>query len=459
MATKRRSRSKALIRLPRNMRPKPLAGGAVAYFFELPPYARPKVVGKGKDRRRVPAVRHDKPCPVDSQALGTNLAAAIGKADQLNATLEEWRIGTEPAPTEGTVQWLFAWYRTKDRFKEAAAQTRRDYRRAMDSLEAVKLKTTTFGKLEVAKVKSDHADALYKHFLPLVGKRQAALRMQVARRAWYEWLRDHEGANPFARMGLDMEAEQGNRPTSREEYDRFRTAAREMGMQSMATAAALSFELIRRVSDVFGYVDPADEEEGAEPGGIYWEDYRPGVSITLRQHKLRRRGKAKSTQVIPLRGEPEPDADDQEIRETGRLLFPELEAELARTPRGEPDSIVDGKPVTLIVLRDDDRRRYTNRTASDAFHKVRVAAGLPEGMTPTGFRHGGATELGDAIVEAGGKDPDLRPMTGHATKEMVKIYDKVTKAKARTLATTRRQMVDAALAATQRAPDEAKGDA
>jgi hypothetical protein len=50
-------------------------------------------------------------------------------------------------------------------------------------------------------------------------------------------------------------------------------------------------------------------------------------------------------------------------------------------------------------------------------------------------------------------------MTGHATKEMVKIYDKVTKAKARTLATTRRQMVDAALAATQRAPDEAKGDA
>jgi hypothetical protein len=149
--------------------------------------------------------------------------AAIGKADQLNATLEEWRIGAEPAPTEGTVQWLFAWYRTKDRFKEAAAQTRRDYRRAMDSLEAVKLKTTTFGKLEVAKVKSDHADALYKHFLPLVGKRQAALRMQVARRAWYEWLRDHEGANPFARMGLDMEAEQGNRPTSREEYDRFRT--------------------------------------------------------------------------------------------------------------------------------------------------------------------------------------------------------------------------------------------
>jgi hypothetical protein len=90
-----------------------------------------------------------------------------------------------------------------------------------------------------------------------------------------------------------------------------------MGMQSMATAAALSFELIRRVSDVFGYVDPADEEEGAEPGGIYWEDYRPGVSITLRQHKLRRRGKAKSTQVIPLRGEPEPDADDPEIRDNG----------------------------------------------------------------------------------------------------------------------------------------------
>jgi hypothetical protein len=63
---------------------------------------------------------------------------------------------------------------------------------SMDQLEAVRLKTTTFGEIEVAKVKSDHADKLYKFPARSVGKRQAALRMQVARRVWNEWARDHK---------------------------------------------------------------------------------------------------------------------------------------------------------------------------------------------------------------------------------------------------------------------------
>jgi hypothetical protein len=40
---------------------------------------------------------------------------------------------------------------------------------------------------------------------------------------------------------------------SRAEYDPFCAGAREMGMQSMAAAAALSFELLRGVTDVYGY--------------------------------------------------------------------------------------------------------------------------------------------------------------------------------------------------------------
>jgi hypothetical protein len=444
---KGRSRARAIIRLPKNLRPKPLADGSTAYFFELPPYARPRIVGKGRDKRRIPAVRHDRPCPVESQPLGTDLAVAIGKADQLNAQLEEWRVGAEPPPSLGTVAWLFAWYRTKDRFKELSAVARRDYRKSMDQLEAVKLKTTTFGALEVGKVKSDHADALYRLFLKQVGKRQAALRMQVARRCWNEWLRDHPGANPFGEMALDMKAKHGNRPTSRAEYDRFREAARKLGLQSMATAASLSFELVRRVSDVFGFV-ARDEEEG-DPGGIYWEDYHAGETIAVVQHKTGRR------QVLPLRGDPDPSSEDPEVREKGPLLYPELEAELARTPRGEPDSMVDGRKMTMIVVREPagteekarggrPRRsnRYTERVMNEQFHRVRIAAGLPDGMIPTGFRHGGATELGDAVVAAKMRDPDLRPITGHATKEMVSLYDKPTQSKARELASVRRRFVE-----------------
>lgn len=449
MSTSRRqSRSRALIKLPKNLRPKPLADGATAYFFELPPYARPRIVGQGKDKRRIPAERHDRPCPIESQPLGTDLAVAIGKADDLNLALEAWRVGADStAPSEGSVAWLFAWYRTKERFKKLGAATRTDYRRKMDRLEGIKLKTSTFGAMEVAKVKSDHADRLYKHLRPIIGKRQAAYCMQVARRAWNEWSRDHKVANPFEKMGLDMKAERGNRPTSRAEYDAFRAQAREMGIQSMAAAAALSFELIRRVSDVFGFIPKGDEGE-ERPGGIYWEDYRPGVEIAVRQHKTGKR------QVLPLRGDPEPDHENPEVREKGPLLYPELEAELARTLRGEPDTIVDGQPMTMIVVREpaseaEARRggrprrgaRYTERTMSEVFHRIRIAAGLPDGMTPTGFRHGGATELGDAAVAAKMQDPDLRPITGHATKEMVAIYDKATTSKARTLATVRRVFV------------------
>jgi hypothetical protein len=122
---RRVSRAKALIKLPRNLRPKPLADGTTAYFFELPPYARPKVVGKGRERRRVPAERNGIKCPVESQALGTDLAVAIGKADNLNATLDEWKIGAAPAPSRGTVAALFAWYRSKDRFKQLGARSAR----------------------------------------------------------------------------------------------------------------------------------------------------------------------------------------------------------------------------------------------------------------------------------------------------------------------------------------------
>jgi hypothetical protein len=256
--------------------------------------------------------------------------------------------------------------------------------------------------------------------------------------------------NPFHQMGLDMKAAHGNRPTSRAEYDAFRAAARAAGHQSMATAAALSFELVRRVSDVFGFIPPPVPGEGPEdnPGGIYWEDYVPGVEIAVRQHKTGKR------QILPLRGDPEPDSEDAEAREHGPLLYPELEAELARTPRGPPDTVVDGRPMTMIVVREpapeSQRRtggrprrgdRYTERVMSEVFHTIRIAAGLPKGMTPTGFRHGGATELGDAAVAAKMHDPDLRPITGHATKEMVAIYDKASTSKARSLATVRRQYV------------------
>lgn len=395
----------AKIKLPRYLRAKKLANKAVAYFWERPSWAKP------------PAEKHGRTCPVDSEALGTDLAAAIGKADLLNAALDDWRTGVEGKPAEGTVKALFGWYRGHVRYLEASHRTRQDYREMMGLVEAVQLKTTTFGQRRAAEVNASHADAIYRLLVKQRGERQGAYCMQVCRRVWNEAIRAKKvkDPNPFARMGIKMKAKKGNRANTRAEYDLFRETARSMGYQSMATAAAISFELLRRVSDVFGYIlEPGDEERG-----FFWEDYQPGVRFAMRQ------GKTGDTQIIPLRGDPDPDSDDEEVRERGALLYPELEAELARMKRGQGH----------IVISEQSGKRFTEREVGRRLRAIREKAGLPADFTMTGFRHGGATEMGDAGIY------DIRPVSGHRTLQQTATYNKATQEKARAAGTARQRHI------------------
>lgn len=86
-----------------------------------------------------------------------------------------------------------------------------------------------------------------------------------------------------------------------------------MGFQSMASAAALSFECCQRVWDAFGYEDA----EGQEHHGIEWGGYEPGKQIALVQSKTG------NSVALPLT-----------IEVSGEIvrLYPDLEDELARTP-------------------------------------------------------------------------------------------------------------------------------
>jgi hypothetical protein len=377
-----------------------------AYYWERPTWAKP------------PNGRHGRACPVDSEALGTDLAAAIGKAELLNQHFEEWRLGVDAKPAEGAVKALFGWYRTLDRFKQLGARSMRDYRHYMSVLESFQLKTTTFGQRRAAEIEARHVDSMYLALLKTRGKRAAAYCMQVAKRVWNEAIRHKKlkGPNPFEKMGLDMRAAKGNRETSRAEYDACCAQARAMGIQSMATAAALSFELVRRVTDVFGYTFGRPEPECPL---IAWEDYEPRVKIALRQHKT---GDA---QIIPLRGDPDPDSPDEDVRLRGQVLYPSLEEELARMKPGKGH----------IVIDEENGKRYEEQRAQRVLRKIRKAAGLPAGMTLTGFRHGGATELGDAGVL------DIRPISGHRTLEQPGTYNKASQAKARTAGAKRLEHV------------------
>lgn len=74
-----------------------------------------------------------------------------------------------------------------------------------------------------------------------------------------------------------------------------------------------------------------------------------------------------------------------------------------------------------------------------------MAAGLPKDMTFTGFRHGGASELGDS-----GED-DIRPISGHVVLGTTAIYNKANQIKARRIVRNRRGYIDANVVMAEKA--------
>lgn len=406
-----------MAKLPRYTRGKLLANGATAYFWELPTWARPTKGPGGKPAR---AMRHGKPCLLESAPLGTELGAAVERAESLNATFDSWMRGETREQAQGSVAWLFAWYRKQERFISKSAKTRRDYEGYMDRICAVTMKQGTFGDKKASAIEGAAADKLYERMKPS-GKRAAAYAMQVCRLVW-TWAVRHQKttgvtANPFLKMGIETGAEVGNRETSRAEYDLYRETARVMGYQSMAVAAALSFEFCQRSWDVFGFVDP----DGRKKRGFVWSDYRPGESFAFKQSKTGKRLRIPLYQVVGRQRVP---------------LYPELEAELERTPQ----------TAMLIVVEERSGQPYTERRMSTVHRLICEAAGLPKKMTFTGFRHGGATELGDAGIE------DIRPITGHDQTSTTRIYNKANERKAAAIALARREHI--ALLAELQANDD-----
>ncbi len=393
----------ALERLPAYVRAKPLAGGKKAYYWELPHWAKP------------PALKHGKTCPLQSTPLGLDLATAIQKGDNLNEALAEWRKGEGgKSLVRGTVAWLFGWYRKQDRFLKNAAKTRSDYGKLMEMLIDFETKAgrPPLGKQSAARVDASVADKLYQK-LRTKGDRQASYAMQVCRLVWSWAVRHHRVTgvkeNPFLGMGLVSAAKKGNRATARSEYDAYRAKARELGFQSMATAAALGFEGCQRTWDVFGYEDP----DGEKHRGFRWADYQ-AETISLVQSKTGRQI------TLPLsiagdRGERIP-------------LYPHLEEELARSAQVRRDG---GE---LIVVEERSGKPYRERRMSSVHRAICEAAGLPKDMTFTGFRHGGITEVGSVTA-------DVRPISGHATLDVTRIYNKVTADKAREIGALRRAHV------------------
>lgn len=321
----------------------------------------------------------------------------------------------------GTVAWVFHWYREQEVFTKNTRKTQSDYRKLMDAVCAVPMQRGSFGQRVASGVTATVTEALFKVFNAR-GRRQAVYMVQVCRAVW-NWANrfpDQTGIpekqNPFAGMRKGYKPK-GNRPTTRAELELYCAKARELGFESMATAAMLAFELVQRVWDVFAIPNPDQDPSAATDDegeiGLRWEHYRPGVSIQVRQSKT---GKLLTIPLV------------DRLPNGERLpLYPELEEQLARA-RPENASGV-------IVIEERNKEPYKHRRMSTIHRFICDAAGLPRKMTFTGFRHGGATEIGDA------GEADIRSISGHTQLNTTAIYNKASQEKARQIAKRRREHI------------------
>jgi hypothetical protein len=224
--------------------------------------------------------------------------------------------------------------------------------------------------------------------------------MTVCKIAWNVAHRNHAplvpAANPFKGLTIEYEPKQNRAATLGELIQFVRTADAD-GTPSFGTAAMIGFYWLIREEDIF--------ERFA------WSDYRPAEHP---DHVLAWHNKSRKTEKIAI---PLFDAD-------GTRLWPEMMERLESVKRTG----------TLIVMRDNaDRRKKTYlpwmtggrnrmRYVQAEVRRICRAAGLPDDLTFTGFRHGGHTEGADS----GLTDAQLRALGAHKTTAAMLRYSKET---------------------------------
>ena len=219
--------------------------------------------------------------------------------------------------------------------------------------------------------------------------------MKTCRRAWNVALRRNPGKvptlNPFAQMGLIS----SNRSTPTANYyelETFRGKARDMGYQSLATAALIGWDWLQRGEAIFGTFDVTHYRPKERPNAVCIRHPKTGEETWF-----------------PLF-----DPDD------GSVLYPELMYEL--------DAIKRERIGGLMIRRDwGDQRPWPTEKGdlgqmSRTVKEIIRAAGLRDELSFTSFRHGGFTEAGDADMT----DREITAQGGHTTGKVLPKYVKRT---------------------------------
>jgi hypothetical protein len=357
--------------LPRHVLRRPLKSGEWGYFFNISTKARKAG------------------CPLRNEALGTDYAAAVARAETILKVYDAWHKGDVSADSKtltvaafGTLDWLFGEYRSDRRFTKLDAGSRRNHENGFKLVGGYKLKDgRLLGSVRVSAITTAETDAIYEKLLvvtdaegAVIGERRTTVNhaMKSCRRAWNVVARKHPGKlptiNPFAQMGL-RSSDRETPAATFEELKTFRTKAVEMDLSSLATAALLSWELLQRVEDVFATFVVDHYRPKSHPNMIRVIDE-----------------KTRSESWVPL------------FNDAGVALYPELMAELDAIKRERIGGLMfcrdwgDRGPWPTWPRPDDPDLTHMTRKVKEVIR----AAGLRDELTFASFRHGGFTETGDA---------------------------------------------------------------
>ena len=399
-------RDRTVLPLPDYTLRKPLAEGW-GYYFNVPTWARKAG------------------CVIANEALGRDYDAAVRRVENvLLPAFRSWRSEGATDDTKfalpakiGTLDWVFAEYRSDRKYKRLSAKQRRNHEVGFKHVGGFVLKDgRRLGSLILPAINTAVIDAVYEKLLVVSEKdadgnliereRRTSINhaMKSCRRAWNVAARRHPGklpiVNPFASMGL-ISSDRETPTATYEELIEFRSKAAELGLHSLATAALIGWEWLQRETDIFAT--------------FMVEHYRPKERPNM-VRVIDEKTTAESW--VPL------------FDEIGVALYPELMAEL--------DAIKRERIGGLMLRRDWGARgpwpTWPKPDMPDFTHMSRKtkevirAAGLRDELSFTSFRHGGMTETGDAELT----DREILAQSRHTT---VKVLPKYVKRTTRQIAT------------------------
>lgn len=326
------------------------------------------------DGRKVWAV---KPPKYVQDAIGAqfetydNRADAVRKATIVADAYQDYKRGIKRdiSIPQDTVEGLIAFYKSTNEYKKLTPNSQRLYHLMIKSAVELRIGQSNirFGEMQVKNVSPTHSDKLYATLKEGISEHRAVHVCKVMRKVWYVGKRHGKvQVNPFERMGLKG-LEERKVLWEPEDVRNLVSFSDNSGFQSIGHLLMLCYDLCQR---------PGDMRQ------LQWKHYKDGVMRFVQE-------KTGTEVTIPC--------------------SPRLMRRL--------DPII-GAPDDYIVVCETTGRPYDRFLYMKYFRRLRKEAGLPDHLQLRDLRRTGATEM----AEAGCTEDELRSVTGHQSRDVLRIY-------------------------------------